>query len=217
MKKLIKNFNVNNLIKTKNVFAVLFVATLISVASCSKSDPAPAQVQPVVITPVTYGEENYFSSYLTTTGFDQTTQIIIDNVNYELGSEFTPTAKGKITKIFVKLPAINTTLRVTVWDKAAGTKLLTETIVVNSAGTVILQDIADIDLVKDKVYAITMNTNDWYNRKRTDGAAATYPVTVGNIKINGYKYISGTAQAYPTVVNNTVNSGDLYFSFLRTE
>lgn len=203
--------------KVKKVLTVLFIATLISVSSCSKSDPAPAPVAPVVVTPVVYQEENYFSGYLTTTGFDQANVSTIDLGFNELGTEFTPTVKGKMTKIYVKLPAINTTLRVTVWDKAAGTKLLTETIVVNSAGTVILQDIADLDLVKDKVYAITMNTNDWYNRKRTDGAAASYPVTVGNIKINGYKYIAGTAQAYPTVVNNTVNSGDLYFSFLRTE
>ena len=82
MKKLFKNYNVYNLTKTKNVLTVLFIATLISVASCSKSDPAPAAVTPVV-----YQEENYFSSYLTTTGFDQVNISTIDLGFNELGTE----------------------------------------------------------------------------------------------------------------------------------
>lgn len=195
---------------------LLFIIGILLIVSCSKSEPEP--VKPVAIkSPITYFEETFYNLYLSKTGFDQTAVNTIDLANNELGLEFTPIVNGKMTKIFVKLPVVNNNLRVTVWDKAAGTKLTTETVIVDRAEVRITKDIDDLTLVKDRVYAITMNTNDWINRKRTDGGAATYPITIGNLKINGYKYTPGTTAVYPTTVNNTVYSGDIYFNFLQTE
>ena len=215
MKKLIKNFSVNNLTKTKNVTTGLFITTLFSMASCSKSDtPAAA---PVATTPVVYQEENFLNSYLTTSSLNQTTTNYVNSGDNELGTEFVPLVKGKITGFLVKLPDPNSNLRITIWDKATGSSLATIMGNIATANTLTPVFFPGFDLVKNKEYAITMNTNDWYNRKKTDGTAVTYPITVGNIKVLSYKYKSGTAQSYPDTQNNTVYSGDLSFNFLRTE
>ena len=215
MKKSIMNFN--NLMKIKNVLVVLFTIIFISVASCSKSDE-PAPVKPVVV----YQEENFLDGYLASSGFNQTYTNTIDGAQNEIGTEFTPIVNGKITSITIRIPAPTNNFNITVWDKA--TKSVLKTISSGfsppfPANTILTIPIPDLNLnlIKNKEYAITMNTNDWYNHKRTDGTAVTYPITVGNIKILSYKYIAGTTGAYPTTENNTVYSGDLSFNFIRTE
>ena len=60
---------------------------------------------------------------------------------------------------------------------------------------------------------ITFNSNDWYKRSKNDDSEATYPITAGNIKIDGYSWISGTSQAFPTNNSNNYYAGDLSFVF----
>lgn len=155
--------------------------------------------------------------YLSATGFSEQTTNVVNGGDYEFGNEFIPTVKGKITSLKVKLPDINTALRITLWDKLTTTVLKSETVNVAAANTSYTFDIADIDLVKDKEYTITMNSNDWIDRRKTSGANATYPVTLGNIKITSYKYKGGTAQAYPNSPQLNYYAGDLSFNFQRTE
>ncbi len=184
---------------------VLFTAIF---TSCKKkSDPAP----------IVYPEENFMDAYLSATGFSEKTTNQINLGDYEFGNEFIPTVKGKITSLKIKLPDVNSSVRVTLWDKATTTVLKTEIINVAAANTIYTVDIVDIDLVKDKEYAISMNSNDWYDRRKNSSANATYPVSAGNIKITSYTFRSGTAQAYPNSPQLSYYAGDVSFNFQRTE
>lgn len=62
-----------------------------------------------------------------------------------------------MSSLRVQLPEANPSLRVTIWDKDAGTIIKTEIVNVAIANTVYN---VDIPLVKDKVYAVSMNSND---------------------------------------------------------
>ncbi|NJM78764.1 MAG: DUF4082 domain-containing protein [Flavobacterium sp.] len=193
--------------KTIFLKAVFFLAVISITLSCSKDDePAPPN----------YTEENFLEGYLATTGFSQSNEQVINDDNYEFGIEFTPLVKGKITKLKVNLPATRSDLRITIWDKATTTPIRTETVNYSAANTIMAFDIADLDLVKDKEYAITCNSDDWNFRKRTIATPTTYPVTSGNIKIISYKYLMGTTQSYPSDNDNTYYSGDLSFDFIQT-
>ena len=197
----------------KIIKKLVFVAIIIIIFSCSKKEETP--------TPVSYQEENFLDNYLAATGFNQTTANVVDGADNELGTEFVPLVKGKITSITFKLPAVNNGIRFTVWKKATAFPFFSfvrnTSTPANTLVTIPISAVNSPNLDKDTEYAITMNTNDWYNRKKTDGTAVTYPITVGNIKILSYKYKSGTSQSYPDTQNNTVYSGDLSFTFLRTE
>lgn len=213
MKNLNKNYNVNSM--TKKITTFLFITALLLVLSCSKDE---TKIEPVV-----YQEEDFLDGFLTASLFKNLTTNVINSNDYELGTEFIPLLKGKITSINVKLPEANNALRVTIWDLNTGVKLKTVLVDVVTRNTIINLDIEDINLIKNNEYAITMNSNDWYTHRKnreTFGVATPpviYPFTVGNIKIIGSKTLLGTAQTYPTTVFNEEYRGDLSFNFLRTE
>lgn len=187
----------------KSAILLFFITALFSCSSDDdKSEP-------------TYEEENFLEGYLIASGFDQEVSSDLNLGDYELGLEFQPLVNGSITSLRLRLPEANPSLRVTIWDKVAGTIIKTEIVNVAVANTVYNVDIVDLLLVKDKKYAITMNSNDWYNRERTDGNDAAYPITVGNIQINTYLWDAGTAQDYPTSIGTSYYSGDLSFNFLQ--
>lgn len=190
----------------KTIIAVCLLAAF--TIACKKSkDPVP----------VTYPEETFLDGYLNQTGFAQKVTNLVNSGASEFGNEFVPTVKGSITKLTVKLPDANAALRITIWDKLTNAVLRTETVNVVSANTTYIFDIADLALTKDKEYAITMNSDDWYNRTKNDGTNATYPITVGNIRITTYKYANGSAQTYPTINPINYYAGDIAFVFQRTE
>lgn len=194
--------------KTIQKLSIIILSVL--ALSCSKKeDSAPS--------PIVYQEEDYLAGYLSTTNFTQNITNFINSGDYEFGNEFIPLVKGKITSLKVKLPDSRSNLRVTLWDKASGLVLKTEVVNVAAANTSYVFDIVDIELVKDKEYTITMNSNDWYNERKTDNSSVVYPITVGNIKITSYKYASGTAQVYPTSSALNYYAGDLSFNFQRLE
>lgn len=190
--------------------AVLIVS--LTLFSCSKDEEE-------TIPPFFFFEENYLAGFLTNSGFSEITDNSINGGDYEFGLDFTPLVKGKITSLKVKLPDVNNALRVTLWDKSTATPTVirTETINVTTANTEQNLDIVDIELTANQQYAITMNSDDWYNHRRTENTATTYPITSGNIRIDNYKWIFSTTQIYPTNISTTYYAGDLSFNFLRTE
>lgn len=177
--------------------------------SCSKDDDNSTSAPAIV-------EQNPLSGYLSTTGFNQKTTNYVNSGDYEFGITFIPLVNGKITTLMTKIPDVHTSMRITIWDKATATILRTELIDVTSSGVEISKAISPLDLVKDKEYMITYNSNDWYDRRKTDGSNATYPVTVGDIKIMSYAYKSGTAQVLPDVVPGNYYAGDLTFKFVKS-
>lgn len=188
----------------KTIFTLLITAAL-AISCSSDKDDTPK-----------FKTENPLEAYYTATGFNTSTNFI-NSGDYEFGLVFTPTVKGKIKAITLKLPAVNPAVRVTIWDYASKAVLRSETVNVVTADAVVTKEINELALDKDKKYMITMNSNDWYNKNKVDKSNAVYPIVAGNITFNEYRWIGGTAQTFPTNVSSSYNAGDLSFDFQQTE
>lgn len=189
------------------ILKTLMLVFVVLISACSSDDDSGPN----------YTEENFLEGYLAATGFDESVVNFINSGTYEFGLDFTPLVEGKITTLKVMLPDANPALRITIWDKQTNTILRTEVVNVATADTEFIFDISDLELVKDNEYAITMNGNDWYNREKTDETVTTYPIIVGNIQINAYRWLSGATQTYPTTISDDYYAGDLSFDFIQTE
>lgn len=200
--------------KTLKTILAITVLSLFSI-SCSKDDDS----KPVKPEPVVYAEEDPLIAYLAGSGFDQKMDEFKNANSSEYGFSFKPTVNGRINSLVVKMPDVNTALKVTIWDAAAKTVIRTETISVPAANVSVEKQITPITLTKDKEYYITRNSNDYYRRYRANGSAAVYPIIAGNITITGYAYIS-TAEGvvtFPTNLLNTDYAGDTSFRFQRID
>lgn len=189
----------------KTIFTILSIA--IFTVSCSSDDDKD--------TPK-FDVENPLAAYYTATGFSTVTNFV-NSGDYEFGLVFTPTVKGKIKAITLKLPATNPSVRITIWDYTAKTVLRSETLNIATADVEVKKEISELALDKDKKYMITMNSNDWYKKNKADLSNTTYPIVAGNITINEYRWIGGTSQTFPTNVSANYNAGDLSFDFQQTE
>ena len=198
----------NNFLNVKKYYKIfLFLFLALAVSNCRKDDDEP--------TPIIYPEENPLAAYIANTGFSVKDDFL-NAGDYEFGLVFSPNVNGKIKAITTKLPEANANLRVTIWDFDTKSVLITEIINVTAANTAISKSIAELPLVKDKKYLISMNSNDWYNREKPGGGAATYPITAGNIKFTEYLWKSGATQTFPTGTDDTYYAGDLSFVFQQT-
>ncbi len=189
--------------KTITLFVIIF-----SLFSCSKNDEP---------TPVTYQEENPLIGYLTNGGINGGIIDVVDGTTSEVGNEFTPLVKGKIKAFVVSLPQSNANLRVTLWDATTKTVIRTEYINVVTAATTTTKNIEPIELQKDKKYAITMNSDDWYYRDKSNGSLITYPITSGNIRFDSFGFTDTPGLIYPIYFSNDYYNGDLSFIFQQIE
>lgn len=190
---------------------MIFFTAFSLVTSCKNDDDDEVQA-------TVYPEEMILSSYLSTTGYNQANTAYVNSGNYEFGLVFTPQVNGAIKSLKVNIPDTNSNLRITIWDVAANTVVRTETVNVATANADVSKTISPINLEKAKKYAITMNSADWNNRKKTNNSAATYPVTAGNIVINEYRWASSTTvqQIFPTNIGTDYYAGDVDFVFQQT-
>lgn len=193
-------------LKFKPVLLALFA--LVTLAACDKDDdPAP----------YVFPTENPLSGFLSDSGLDEVETESVDQIsNYEIGYRFRPTASGAITALSVRIPAVNSNLRVTVWDAETQTVLKTEAFNVTSSGVAVTKTIPALTLVKDHEYMVTMNTNDWYDYRRTDNSNASYPFTEANIQVIGFGYGIGTGQNFPGLTASNYFYGDVSFTYQRT-
>lgn len=193
----------------KTILSILSIALL--TISCSSDDDKEEAVK--------YNEENPLDAYMAGSGFSQKAVDVKNSGIYEYGFSFKPTVTGKINALVVKIPDVNAALRITLWDAATKTVIKSETINVPTANVTVEKTITPIALTKDKEYFFTINSDDWINRTKTDGSAAKYPITAGNIIITGYAYISSTAAEtiFPTNARNTYYAGDMTFKFQQTQ
>ncbi len=160
-------------------------------------------------------EVNPLQSYLIITGFNENKTDLINDGDYEFGISFKPLVDGKITALVVKIPDVNAALRLTLWNKTAGTILKTETIDYATAGVEVTKAITAVDVVAGTEYMVSFNSNDWYDRRRTDLSSITYPVTVGDLSITSYAYKNGTAQSLPNNQSLFYYAGDISFKFQK--
>jgi uncharacterized protein DUF4082 len=196
----------NNMKILKKSLLILCVAAI--AISCDKDDDNNN-------TPV-YQPESPLQGYLTTSGFNQETDEIVNGGDYEYGYRFRPTVTGAITAISVKIPDVNEALRVTIWDVATQEPIKTETFNVTSSGVAVVKAISPLALTKDKEYLISINSADYYEHYKTDNSNATYPISVGNIQITGYAFSNGLLQTFPATTDPSYYAGDVNFTFLRT-
>ena len=204
-----------NFFKTRKLFLklALLLSFSLSVTNCSKDNPAPLPVAPVLAT-----IQDPLPGYLTISGFgEKVTNVIDESVNGERGFSFIPLTNGKITAIVAKMPSVNanTGMRVTIWDKTANAVLRTEIIDITTANTEVTKTITALALIKDKEYFFTFNNNDRYRREKTNGSDASYPITVGDIAITGFSFINGSSQTMPTNSISNYMSGDCSFKFQK--
>jgi hypothetical protein len=188
----------------KTILAMAFIAVL---GSCSKDDKTPE----VALAPI----QDPLQGYLQASGFNQKTTEFKNGNRVETGFSFMPLVKGKITAIVVKIPDVQSGIRVTIWDKATTAIIRTESIDITSSGIEVIKPISAIDLVQDKEYFITMNSDDVYSRKKTDGSAVTYPFVIGDIKITSYGFVLGATQKMPDNPFFLEYSGDISFKFQK--
>lgn len=189
----------------KSMITLLIIALSAACSSDDDKDNTPK-----------FNTENPLAAYYTATGFT-TVSNFVNSGDYEFGLAFTPTVKGKIKAITLKLPATNPSVRITIWDYTSKAVLRTETLNVTAADVQVSKEISELALDKDKKYLITMNSNDWYKKSKADNSNVTYPIVAGNITFNEYRWLSGTAQTFPTNVSANYNAGDLSFDFQQTE
>jgi hypothetical protein len=197
--------------KTLKTIFSLFLLAVLAVSCSSDNDNGPE--------PIKYAEENPLDAYMAGSGFSQKAVDVKNSGIYEYGFSFKPTVTGKINALVIKIPDVNPTLRITVWDAATKMVIKSEVINVTTANVTVEKAITPIVLTKDKEYFFTVNSDDWINRTKTDGSAATYPIVAGNITITGYAFISSTAAEtlFPTNIRTTYYAGDMSFKFQQTE
>ena len=199
-----------NFLKTRTNISKIALLLCFSLTTtfCSKDDtPTP----PAVLAPL----QDPLPGYLSASGFYQQTEIIINSDNFETGYSFVPLVNGKITAIAVKLPAVNNNVRVTIWDKATATAIRTERIDIPRVNTEIIKQITALDLIKDKEYIISINSNDYYAYVRSDFSNGNYPFTVGDIKITSFWYFEGSSQTMPNTADFMAYLGDCSFKFQK--
>ncbi|WP_411811588.1 hypothetical protein ACLB9Y_17565 [Chryseobacterium scophthalmum] len=211
MKPLNKNFSQRFYLKS--VYVIFSLISAFFITSCSNNDDDAPVTEP---TPIVYPQENPLDKYYESTGFTTTTYFVASPTS-EFGLAFSPNVKGKINAIFVKIPAVKSNLRVTIWDYDTKAVMRTEVVNVTTANNVITKNISEILLEKDKKYMITMNSGDWYKRAKPDNSNATYPITAGNIKFWEYRWVGTASQIFPTNIDLKYNGGDLSFSFQQTD
>ena len=198
--------------KTKiSLLVITLFASAILFTSCSKDNDQPISV------PIPIQEQNPLPGYLAASGFDQTTIVTTNVLNFEIGFSFMPLVNGKITAIVLKIPEGQTNaIRVTIWDKAQQSIVRTENIVYTTADVEVIKTITPIDLVSGREYVISMNSNDYYIRKRTNGANVTYPFTTGDFKITSYNESGSSTQTFPPPNVNFAYVGDCSFKFQKS-
>ncbi len=189
--------------KRKNFRTIIILAICALTFSCKKEKVENSEVNPM-------------EAYLTATKFNENKiEIKSFNSTYEFGLSFKPLVNGKITALVVKVPDVNSSLRLTIWDKATATILKTETINYNIASKEVVVSIEAINVVEGTEYMVTVNNNSNYSYKRNDDSDVTYPIIVGNLSITGFARITGAIQTLPNVYKTNFYSGDISFKFKK--
>lgn len=197
-------------IKTiKTLSIMLFFAVAMATTSCKKEDK----------TPIIYGEENPLNGFLSQLFYLQETYNWVNEPSgiAQLGMSFKPLVNGKINALVVKIPSTNNNLKIIIWDKATKAKLRVETMNITTSNTTTTKEITPLVLTKNKEYVITMFSDDYYARNKTDNTVGEFPITSGNFQMTGSITGNGDTELYPLGGSGNQYFGDCSFNFQRTE
>lgn len=183
--------------------ALLSVFLLFSIISCKEKAP-----------PVEEGFTNFLA--------DSTMRIKITATNnpvyYEFGLKFQVLKEGKIVKVGTRLPNAGT-YRVSIWDFAAKTVLLSQNVTQSQANQQAWSNISGLAIKADTEYFISVVANNWNDAYPKTGGNILYPIIKGSVKVLGFGYASQpSATATPRLPNMTNNltsiSGFVDFGFI---
>jgi hypothetical protein len=198
--------------KTLLSFAILSIAFI----SCSKDEePTPTPTP----TPVVYQEENFLSSFLTQSKYNESTTEFT-GADRESGIEFTPLVNGKIKALKIRMPRVisDTPTRLTLWDAITQVPLKTFYIQAQTAGVEAILEISPVvQLEKNKKYCFSIQHRSIYTRTATDNVPATFPIKCNNIQIDRLTFKLTTNQNYPNEIISDRYWGDYSFTFQQTE
>lgn len=193
----------------KNISSILILVMMVFLFSC-KNDNTAAPTTTVV-----YQEENPLTSFLATTGLNLIASPFSNTTAFEMGYAFKPKVRGIIKGLTVKLPYVNGSLKVTIWDKVTATVVRSTYVNVATANQDISVTIPNLELTQNTDYVISMYTNMFYNHKRTDNANVVFPVDAGNISITGS--YTNAITSMPATTNASSFCGDFSFIFQQTQ
>ncbi|WP_375445404.1 DUF4082 domain-containing protein [uncultured Fibrella sp.] len=125
-----------------------------------------------------------------------------NNNAFELGTAFSPSVDGKITKLGCKLTDAGS-YRVTLWNFTTKAVLRQVTIEQSTPDKLTLETIDPLAVTKDSRYMVSVNNQSaGANRKyalykRVQGGSV-YPIVAGNLLLSGFYLTTGSAAVFPT-------------------
>jgi hypothetical protein len=198
---------------------VLF-SFFLMIISCSNEDVNIETMAESLELPVdtNFTDENPLPTFLSATRYNEH-QVLCSNTRVfdEVGFKFKTLEKGIVNSLIVKIPIVNSNLIVTLTDSYSNQVIRTESLNVITANTPTLKNIVPLELEKNKTYYITMRTNNYYKRFRSDFSQPQYPVSVGSITIITPVTTAFSPDGVSFGGSGNFYSGDCSFTFLRTE
>lgn len=206
----------------KKLFILSLIINTLSFNSCSNNDeelfvPSVNNNQTDVTT--NFVEENPFASFIEQANYNDFLLPCTNNsdVYYNVGLLFKPTSKGTINSLVVKLPVVNNSLEITLWDFTSKTKIRTEIMNVAIANQETTKNIIPIELIKNKKYIISMKTNSYYLWHEANWTQPKLPLKCGNIEITTPISSIENSSSMPSSGSGNFCNGECSFYFLRTE
>lgn len=195
--------------------SILIILSIV-LFSCNKNEDNPAQSK-------IYPEENPIAEFITATRINEFGAIVNTSSTSpkEIGFSFKPLVSGNLNSVFLRIPDIGDSVRITIWDVATRFPIYTGDNIKNlsnkASGNIFI--INPIKLIKNKEFMITMNTTSYYEYRRNDYSNINYPVTNGNILITGFYYAitPNGNRVFPLNSYQNLFQGNVSFNFQRTE
>jgi len=127
-------------------------------------------------------------------------------VVWEYGFRFKPLKAGKITKLGIKVPAINS-FKVKLYDLTNQTILAQTTIQSMNEGGEFFGDIADVNISAGADLGVAIVADVFFKVRNLNGDAFSFPITKDNLSIISFnEEICGPngCNAFPGTTNGTV-------------
>lgn len=188
----------------------------INKTNLSKDNDIVNSNSPISTTIKNFVEENPLPEFLNIAKYNKTSFSRCPNVQH-VGFVFSPNVNGEINSIIVKLPAPKENLQVCIWNKTSNKIIRTENIDIQNANVTVLKKITPLVLEKDKLYAITILNDFYYQRSLSDGVPfPVLPITIGNIRIERTILQILNSQGSQEAVSMGFYQGDASFNFIQT-
>lgn len=177
----------------------LLASSLLLLAACGGTPAPQPKEQPIT---AHFTDSNYT---ITATG----------SGNYEYGLKFSVAKSGKILRLGIRFPQVGS-YRVTIWDFDSKTVLAQATIAQPGILNAVWQNITPLSIQAGKKYFVSVfSSTQWFRAVPKAGGALPYPITVGNVSIEAFQWISASLDPtrFPTNVDNTYYAGIADFEF----